>query len=101
MASLAQRRGILYGAFVAAQARDHITTEDLLAVTASTRDTLYRWVAQGLLKRPRIDADLSGRRFAAWAPDALERVRFIVAGLQGGQTMDEITDLMNKRWPRQ
>ncbi len=86
---------------VAAQARDHVTTEELLAVTKSTRDTLYEWVAQGLLPRPRIDADMSGRPFAARVPDALERVRLIVASLHGGQTKDEIIDLVNRRWPRQ
>ena len=86
---------------MAAQVRDHITTEKLLAVTNSTRDTLYEWVAQGLLPRPRIDTDAKGRHFAAWAPDALERVRLIVAGLHSGQTTDELMDLMNKRWPRQ
>ena len=83
------------------QARDHVTTEDLLAVTKSTRDTLYQWVAQGLLPRPRIDADASGRQFAAWVPDALERVRLILAGLHNGQTKDDIIDLINRRWPRQ
>jgi len=86
---------------VAAQARDYITTEKLLAVTKSTRDTLYSWVAQGLLPRPWIDVDASGRQFAAWAPEALERVRLIVASLRGGQTIDEIIGLMNKRRPRQ
>ena len=82
---------------VAAQVRDHVTTEELLAVTKSTRDTLYQWVVQGLLPRPRIDADASGRQFAAWVPDALERVRLIVAGLHGGQTKDEIIELISKR----
>ena len=86
---------------VAAQTRDHVTTEELLAVAKSTRDTLYQWVVQGLLPRPRIDTDENGRQFAAWVPDAPERVRLIMAGLHGGQTKDEIIDLINRRWPRQ
>ena len=92
---------IFYGVSVAARAREHITTEELLAVTKSTRDTLYQWVVQGLLPRPRIDTDASGRQFAAWVPDALERVRLIIAGLHAGQTKDEMIDLINRRWPRQ
>ena len=98
--TLAEWCGIFYGVPVATQARDHVTTEELLAVTKSTRDTLYQWVAQGLLPRPRIDADMSGRQFAAWVPDALQRVRLIIAGLHSGQTKDEIIDLLNRRSPR-
>ncbi len=84
---------------MAAPARDHCTTEELLAVTKSTRDILYQWVAQRLLLRPRI-ADSNGKQFAAWTPETLERVRFIVASQRRGKTLDEIKDLMATRWPR-
>lgn len=59
-----------YRASVPARARDHVTTDELLAATKATRDTLYRWVAQKLLPRPRIVTDASGHQFAAWVPDA-------------------------------
>jgi predicted DNA-binding transcriptional regulator AlpA len=85
---------------VPAPARDHITTEELLAATRSTRDTLYRWVAQKLLPRPRIATDASGRQFAAWVPDALARARFIAASEGEGLTAAEIAVLVEARWPR-
>ena len=83
-----------------ARARDHVTTEELLAATKSARDTLYRWVAQNLLPRPRIVTDTSGRQFAAWVPDALRRARFIVAREGQGLTPAEIAILVEARWPR-
>lgn len=50
--TLARLRAIPYGAHVPARPRDHVTTEELLAITRSTRDTLYEWVALKLLPRP-------------------------------------------------
>lgn len=47
--------------------RDHVTTEELLAVTTSTRDTLYRWVALRLLLKPRILTDTDGHYSSALA----------------------------------
>ena len=77
----------------------HVTTEELLAVTKSTRDTLYRWVAVRLLLKPRILTDTDGRHFAAWSADSLERVRFIVDKEREGLTMDGIVALAAERWP--
>lgn len=85
---------------VPARARDHVTTEELLAVTGSTRDTLYQWVAQKLLDRPRITTDANGHQFAAWPSETLERVRFIVASQRQGTKMDDISLLVETRWPR-
>ncbi len=85
---------------VPARARDHVTTEELLAVTGSTRDTLYQWVAQKLLDRPRIATDANGHQFAAWPSETLERVRFIVASQRQGTKMDDISVLVEARWPR-
>ena len=73
-------------------ARDYVTTEELLAVTKSTRDTLYRWVALRLLLRPRILTDSNRRHFAAWSPDSLDRVRFIIGKEREGLTIDDIID---------
>ena len=79
--------------------RDHVTTEELLAVTKSTRDTLYKWVAVRLLLKPRILTDTDGHYFAAWSADSLERVRFIVDKEREGLTMDDIVALVAGRWP--
>lgn len=86
---------------MAARARDHVTTDELLAATKATRDTLYRWVAQKLLPRPRIATDARGRQFAAWGLDALPRARFIVVSEGKGLTTAEIAILVEARWPRQ
>jgi DNA-binding transcriptional MerR regulator len=97
---LALSRPISYGECVPARAPDHVTTEDLLAVTQSTRDTLYYWVARGLLPRPRIATDEGGRQFASWTPETLERVRFIVASQRQELTIEAIASLVEARWPR-
>jgi hypothetical protein len=80
-------------------AQKHVTTEDLLAVTKSTRDTLYRWVGIRLLPKPRILTDSKGRHFAAWSADSLERVRFIVDKEREGLMTDDIIALVAGRWP--
>jgi predicted DNA-binding transcriptional regulator AlpA len=85
---------------VPATARDHVTTEELLAVTRSSRDTLYEWVARRLLPRPRIATGADGQQFAAWAPETLERVRFIVANQRRGLPIEDIAPLVEARWPR-
>lgn len=94
-------RSILYGVCVPAHARDHISTEELLAVTGSTRDTLYQWVADKLLPRPWVTTATDGRPLAAaWSPEALARVRFIVSKQRQGLTIPEIAPLVDERWPR-
>lgn len=82
------------------QPRDHVTTEELLAVTGSTRDTLYEWVARRLLPRPRVTTGPDGEQFAAWSPDTLERVRYIVDRLGEGVGMGDISAGVAERWPR-
>lgn len=100
-AALALLPSIFYGVAVPARAQEHVTTEELLAVTRTPRDTLYQWVAQKLLPRPWLTTAASGRQLAAaWAPEALERVRFIVARQRQGLTLDEIATLVDERWPR-
>ena len=79
--------------------RDHVSTEELLAVTKSTRDTLYKWVAVRLLLKPRILTDTDGQYFAAWSADSLERVRFILDKEREGLTMYDIVALVAGRWP--
>lgn len=99
--TLALPRAISYRARVPARSRDHVTTEDLLAVTRSTRDTLYQWVALKLLPRPWLTTGTDDRKLiAAWPPEALERVRFIVAKQRQNHSIDEIAALVENRWPR-
>ena len=101
VAGLASLRPISYGTGVPERPRDHITTDELLAVTGSTRDTLYQWVAQKLLPRPWLTAGTDDRQLvAAWAPETLERVRFIVAQQRKGLAADEIAARVEERWPR-
>ena len=79
-------------------AQNYVTTEELLAITRSTRDTLYRWVAIRLLPKPRILTDSHGQYFAAWSADSLERVRFIVDKERQGLPTDDIIALVAGRW---
>lgn len=80
--------------------RDHVTTDELLAVTKSSRDTLYEWVVKRLLPRPSIATRPGGGQYAVWPVEALERVRFIVSKLGKGIALDEIIVLVEARWPR-
>ena len=84
-----------------ASTREHVTTEELLAVTGTTHDILYRWVAENLLPRPSLVPGTDGRKLvAAWSPDAFERVRFITAKQRQGLEIDEIAALVAQRWPK-
>ena len=80
--------------------REHVTTEELLAVTRTTRDVLYRWVAEKFLPRPWLVPGTDGRLAAAWSPDALERARFVMARQRQGLPPDEIAALVMQRWPK-
>ena len=80
--------------------RDHVTTEELLAVTRSSRDTLYEWVVKRLLSRPSITTGPAGDQYAVWPVEALERVRFIVGKIREGIAIDEVVALVEARWPR-
>jgi predicted DNA-binding transcriptional regulator AlpA len=85
---------------VPATPRDHVTTEELLAVTRSSRDTLYEWVVKRLLPRPSITTGPAGDQYAVWPAEALERVRFIVGKIREGIAIDEVVALVEARWPR-
>ncbi len=49
---------------VLAKSREYVTTDEMLAVTGSTRETLYEWVARRLLPRPGITTGPGGEQFA-------------------------------------
>ncbi len=70
-----------------------VTTDWLLAETGVSRDTLYEWVAWRILPRPKVSSSST-----AWSPEALERARFVVE-LLGTHTLEEISELVKRRWP--
>lgn len=80
--------------------REYVTTDELLVVAGSPRDTLYEWVARRLLPRPKIVTGPGGEQFAAWPAEALERVRFIAARVREGVARDDVAALVEERWPR-
>jgi len=82
---------------VPATPRDHVTTEELLAVSRSSRDTLYEWVAKRMLPRPSITTGAGREQYAVWPVEALERVRFIVGKIREGLAMDEVAALVEAR----
>lgn len=69
-------------------------------MTRSSRDTLYEWVARRLLPRPWIATGADGQQFAAWAPETLERVRFILDSQRRCLPLDDTVPLVEARWPR-
>lgn len=89
-----------YGSSVPGHPREHVTTDELLAVAESSRATLYEWVARRLLPRPRIVTGPGGEQFAVWPTEALARVRLIVEKIGEGMSMDDVAALIEERWPR-
>jgi hypothetical protein len=57
--------------------RTYATNEEMVAVAKVSRDTLYKWVRDKMLPRPKITSDGRGTR-SLWPLEALERARFIV-----------------------
>lgn len=74
-----------------------LTTDELLAAGGLTREVLYKWVAQKLIKRPTFTAALDGRPIAVWPREALARARFV--SKKQGLTTKELAKLVRKRWP--
>lgn len=85
---------------VPTRAQDHVTTEELMAATRTTRDTLYEWVAHKLLPRPWMTTTASRQLAAAWSREALERGRYIVSAQRKGLSLTEIAAHMQEHWPR-
>jgi hypothetical protein len=79
---------------------EHVTTRGLLAVSKSTRHTLYEWVAKRLLSRPRSRPDRAVSNPAVLPVEALERVRFIVSTMSKGMEINDVVALVEERWPR-
>lgn len=79
---------------------EHVTTGELLAVSKSSRHTLYEWVVKRLLPRPSIATGPGGEQSAVWPVEALERVRFIVSTMSKGMEINDVAALVEERWPR-
>lgn len=83
---------------VEARTRSYATNEEMTAITGVTRDTLYKWVRDKLLPRPKITSDGRGTR-SLWPLEAVERARFIVERRAEFHTMEEIREMVLERWP--
>jgi predicted DNA-binding transcriptional regulator AlpA len=97
---LACQRPIGYGRRVPARPVEQVTTAELLAVSGSSRDTLYEWAAKRLLPRPNVATGPGGEQFAVWPVESLERVRFIAGQLRQGMAIEAIVALVEERRPR-
>jgi len=79
--------------------RTYATNEEMIAVAKVSRDTLYKWVRDKMLPRPKItSSDGRGTR-SLWPLEALERARFIVERRAEFHTMEEIKEMVLERWP--
>jgi hypothetical protein len=81
-----------------AKPRNYATNEEMVAVAKVSRDTLYKWMRDKLLPRPKITSDGRGTR-SLWPLEALERARFIVERRAEFHTMEEIKEMVLERWP--
>lgn len=78
--------------------RSYATNEEMTTITGVTRDTLYKWVRDKLLPKPKITSDGRGTR-SLWSLEAVERARFIVERRAEFHTMQEIQEMVLERWP--
>ena len=79
--------------------KSYATNEEMSAITGVTRDTLYKWVRDKLLPRPKITStDGRGTR-SLWPLEAVERAHFIIARRAEFHTMEEIKEMVLERWP--
>jgi hypothetical protein len=70
----------------------------MIAIAGVTRDTLYKWVRDKMLPRPKITSTGRGTR-SLWPLEAVERARFIVERRGEFHTMEEIREMVLERWP--
>ena len=78
--------------------RTYATNDEMVAVAKVSRDTLYKWVRDKMLPRPKITSDGRGTR-SLWPLEALERALFIVERRAESYTMEEIKEMVLERWP--
>lgn len=78
---------------LAGDALGPVTTDQLVAATGVSRETLYEWVSWRLLPRPQV---LHTR--ALWPHGTLERAQFIAEKL-ATHSLEEISELVRQRWP--
>lgn len=102
---LVRRGPILYGKPMADEApedskpRTYATNEEMVAVAKVSRDTLYKVkLATRCCPDPKITSDGRGT-CSLWPLEALERARFIVERRAEFHTMEEIKEMVLKRWP--
>ncbi len=81
-----------------AKPKSYATNEEMTAITGVTRDTLYKWVRDKMLPRPKITSTGRGTR-SLWPLEAVERAHFIIARRAEFHTMEEIKEMVLERWP--
>jgi predicted DNA-binding transcriptional regulator AlpA len=81
-----------------AKPKSYATNEEMIAIAGVTRDTLYKWVRDKMLPRPKITSTGRGTR-SLWPLEAVERARFIVERRGEFHTMEEIREMVLERWP--
>ena len=79
--------------------RTYATNEEMIAVAKVSRDTLYKWVRDKMLPRPKITSSNGRGTRSLWPLEALERARFIVERRAEFHTMEEIKEMVLERWP--
>lgn len=78
---------------LAGDASGPVTTDQLVAATGVSRETLYEWVSRRLLPRPQVSSTT-----ATWPPGTLDRVRFVAEKL-AAHSLEEISEMVRQRWP--
>lgn len=78
---------------LAGDASGQVTTDQLVAATGVSRETLYEWVSRRLLPRPQVSSTT-----ATWLPGTLERVQFVAEKL-ATHSLEEISEMVRQRWP--
>ena len=79
--------------------KTYATNEEMIAVAKVSRDTLYKWVRDKMLPRPKITSNNGRGTRSLWPLEALERARFIVERRAEFHTMEEVKEMVLERWP--
>lgn len=80
------------------RARGYATNEEMTAIARVGRETLTKWVREKLLPKPKVTSFGKGT-VSLWSLEAVERAQFIVAKRAQFHTMEEVKEMVLKRWP--
>lgn len=80
------------------RARGYATNEEMTAIAKVGRETLSKWVRDKLLPRPKVTSFGRGT-VSLWSLEAVERAQFIAAKRAQFHTMEEVKEMVLRRWP--